>query len=164
MTDFESGHIEYIVLGIGINYNTPRSAFPENISVVAGSLFEDSPTGPDSEDVCNTALHGINKQGTRNRLIAEVINQVMAINERLESRDFIPEYKRRSLVLGKDILIIPAAGPDGERDLEAGIPAAAVDIDGDGGLVVRHADGRLQTLNTGEISIRTRRQHVQTDR
>lgn len=157
VTDFESGHIEYIVLGIGINYNTPRSAFPEDISGVAGSLFEDSPTGPDSENGCNTALHGINKQGTRNRLIAEVINQVMAINERLESRDFIPEYKRRSLVLGKDILIVPVAGPDGERNLEAGIPAAAVDIDGDGGLVVRHADGRLQTLNTGEISIRTRR-------
>lgn len=160
VTDFESGHIEYIVLGIGINYNTPKSAFPKEISGVAGSLFEDAPIDANSKDACNTALHEIAKQSTRNRLIAEVINQILAINERLESRDFIPEYKRRSFVLGKEILIIPTAGPDGERNLKDGIPATAVDIDGDGGLVVRHTDGSLQTLNTGEVSIRTKRQSL----
>lgn len=150
VTDFESGHIEYIVLGIGINYNTPKSAFPKDISGVAGSLFEDAFAQKISRNA--KPADGI----TRNRLIAEVINQVLAINERLESRDFIPEYKRRSFVLGKEILIIPTAGPDGERSLKDGIPATAVDIDGDGGLVVRHTDGSLQTLNTGEVSIRTK--------
>jgi len=139
VTDFESGHIDYIVLGIGINYSTSRSAFPKELSGIAGALFE------------NTAGDGI----SRNRLIAEVINHVLEINEKLESREFIEDYKRRSFVLGKDILIIPTTGLDKERNLAEGISAAAVDIDGDGGLVVRYQDGSVGTLNSGEISIRT---------
>ncbi len=139
VTDFESGHIDYIVLGIGINYSICRTAFPKELSDIAGSLFEDS------------ADNGL----SRNRLIAEVINQVFEINEKLESREFIEDYKRRSFVLGKDIRIIPTAGLDKERNLAEGISAAAVDIDGDGGLVVRYQDGSVGTLNSGEISIRT---------
>lgn len=139
VTDFESGHIDHIVLGIGINYSTARSAFPKELCGTAGSLF-----GEASGDAVS-----------RNRLIAEVINQVLEINENLESREFIKDYKSRSFVLGKEILIIPTAGPDKERDLTKGIPAAALDIDGDGGLVVRYQDGSVRTLNSGEISIRT---------
>ncbi|HWQ77508.1 MAG TPA: biotin--[acetyl-CoA-carboxylase] ligase [Anaerovoracaceae bacterium] len=153
-TDFESGRIDYIVLGIGINYNTPQAAFPAELAGVAGSLFEEPP-GDGPEDASDTSLREINKQSTRNRLIAEVINQMLEINDKLETREFIREYKNRSFVLGKEILIIPAAGSDKERDLTEGIPATAVDIDGDGGLVVRHLSGGLQTLKSGEISIRT---------
>ena len=140
VTDFESGHIEYIVLGIGINYSTAHEAFPKELSGIAGSLFE--------EPLADSGI-------SRNHLIAEIINQVLEINERLESRDFIQEYKKRSFVLGKEILIIPRVRPDQERDLTEGVPATAVDIDGDGGLVVQYPDGSVQTLNSGEISIRT---------
>jgi BirA family biotin operon repressor/biotin-[acetyl-CoA-carboxylase] ligase len=84
-----------------------------------------------------------------------VINQILDINENLESRDFIPEYKKRSFVLGKEILIIPAGGAQGERNLSEGTTALALDIDQDGGLVVQYRDGSIDTLNSGEISIRT---------
>jgi biotin-(acetyl-CoA carboxylase) ligase len=80
---------------------------------------------------------------------------MLEINENLGSRDFIEEYKGRSFVLGKEILVIPTAGLGKERSLTDGIPASAIDIDGDGGLVVRYRDGAMQTLNSGEISIRT---------
>lgn len=149
VTDFESGHIDHIVLGIGINFNTARDAFPEELSGLAGSLFEKTP---------KAAGNGANRTGediSRNRLIAEVIDQMLEINENLESRDFIEEYKRRSFVLGKEILVIPTSGLGKERNLTEGIPASAIDIDGDGGLVVRYRDGSVQTLNSGEISIRT---------
>jgi BirA family biotin operon repressor/biotin-[acetyl-CoA-carboxylase] ligase len=139
VTDFESGRIDHIVLGIGINYSTARNAFPEELSGIAGSLFEETAEAETS----------------RNRLIAEVINQVLAINEGLEAREFIQEYKARSFVLGKEILVIPTAGPGKERDLTAGVPGTAVDIDENGGLVVRYRDGSVQTLSSGEISIRT---------
>jgi len=135
-TDFESGNIDYIVLGIGINHSAPQSGFPAEISGTAGSLYEGTPeTG-------------------RNRLIAEIINQISEIDEKLFSKDFIREYKERSFILGKEILIINAAAPDGQRNPE-GTPATAVDIDEEGGLVVRHPDGRLETLKSGEVSIRT---------
>ncbi|MDD3168344.1 MAG: biotin--[acetyl-CoA-carboxylase] ligase [Eubacteriales bacterium] len=141
VTDFESGRIEYIVLGIGINYNTAQSAFPKELSGIAGSLLESG------------RLSG--SAASRNRLIAELIDQVLEINESLESRGFLADYKSRSFVLGKEILIIPTAGSKQERNLSEGIPASAVDIDGDGGLVVRLQDGSVRTLNSGEISIRT---------
>lgn len=139
LSDFESGQIEHIVLGIGINYSTASSGFPADLAGIAGSLFDGVP----------------GDGATRNRLIAEVINQVLEIYENMETREFLREYKDRSFVLGKEILIISPAGSDKERNLKEGIPATAVDIDGDGGLVVRHKDGTVQTLNSGEISIRT---------
>lgn len=149
VTDFESGHIDHIVLGIGINYSTARTAFPEELSGVAGSLFEKAPKPEGGKG------SGKPEGASRNRLIAEVINQMLETNENLEKRDFIEEYKNRSFVLGKEILVIPTAGPGKERNLAEGIPASAIDIDGDGGLVVRYKDGAVQTLSSGEISIRT---------
>lgn len=150
VTDFESGQIDYIVCGIGINYST---AFPEELSGIAGSLFEETPG--DSSSGQSTVAEYSGEGISRNRLIAEVINQVLSISENLESKEFIEEYKIRSFVLGKEILVIPTIGHNMERNLTEGIPASAVDIDGDGGLVVRYRDGSIGTLNSGEISIRT---------
>ncbi len=155
VTDFESGHIDYIVCGIGINYST---SFPEELSGIAGALFESpSPGGHLSAGEKLSAGREISpgKDVSRNRLIAEIISQILAISENLDAKTFIEDYRSRSFVLGKEILIIPRAGNDGERNLADGIPAEAVDIDEDGGLVVRYRDGSLGTLNSGEISIRT---------
>lgn len=149
VTDFESGHIDYIVCGIGINYST---SFPEELSGIAGSLFE--PPSPSGELSTGKEIF-TGREISRNRLIAEIINQILKISENLDAKTFIEDYRSRSFVLGKEILIIPRAGNDGERNLTEGIPAEAVDIDGDGGLVVRYRDGSLGTLNSGEISIRT---------
>lgn len=63
--------------------------------------------------------------------------------------------RRRSLVLGKEILILPLGGAEGERNFSEGISAVAIDIDQDGCLVVRYQDGSIDTLNSGGISIRT---------
>ncbi len=147
VTDFESGSIETIVCGIGINYST---VFPEDLAGIAGSLFE-------KESASSGGSGGIRsgKKMSRNRLIAEVINQVMDIYEVMESKEFIADYKARSFVLGKEILILPVAGQEKERNPADGIQAKAVDIDSDGGLIVRYRDGSLGTLNSGEISIRT---------
>lgn len=138
VTDFESGHIESIILGIGVNFSTAKSAFPQELTETAGSLFEGISTGEIS----------------RNRLIAEIIDQVLTINDQLESRAFIPEYKKRSFVLGKDIRVFQTITPASDPDAEEAPIAKAVDIDDDGGLVVQYQDGSIATLNSGEISIR----------
>ncbi len=149
VTDFESGHIDYIVLGIGINYNIAQTAFPKELENIAGSLFDGNTIPPAADD---------QSQGSsisRNQLIAEVINQVSDISSNLESREFIKDYKSRSFVLGKEILISSTIRPNQERNLAKGIQAIAEDIDEDGGLVVRYPDDSVCTLNSGEISIRT---------
>ena len=138
VTDFESGQIEHIVLGIGINFSMASELFPPELTKTAGSLYGSVEGGSVS----------------RNRLIAEVINQVMLINQQLESREFLREYKDRSIILGKEIRVLPAGKPGVERDFDEGTAAFAADIDHDGGLVVRYEDGSLKTLTTGEISIR----------
>jgi BirA family biotin operon repressor/biotin-[acetyl-CoA-carboxylase] ligase len=153
VTDFESGHIEYIVPGIGINYSTQTSVFPHELAGIAGSLFEKPLQAPGLEK--DSGIRDRDRDSlSRNRLIAEVIDQVLGINETLESKDFIQEYKARSFILSKEIRIIPTAGMGKERNLSEGITATAIDIDEDGGLVVQYPNGSMETLNSGEISIR----------
>lgn len=145
VTDFESGQIEYIVLGIGINYSTSAEEFPEELSEIAGSIFNGTVGESNSED-------GL--LPSRNRLAAEVINEVLGLNEALESRNFIQEYRDRSMILGKEIRILKPGGSHEVRDFSEGIPAYALDVDQDGGLVVRYEDGTCATLSSGEVSIR----------
>ena len=56
----ESHKMPFIILGIGINYNTPISDFPEELQSIAGSLYETQ-----SPPV------------TRSQLIAEIINNIL---------------------------------------------------------------------------------------
>lgn len=130
ISDFETGRIGYVVLGIGVNCFDID--FPEELSGIAGSLGGGF---------------------TRNRLAAEIINQWNALLPGMEDRMFLEDYRERSAVLDKEILVFPT----GNREAE-GILAKALEIDGDGGLVVRYQEGPLsghiETLSGGEVSIR----------
>ena len=130
ISDFETGHIGYVVLGIGVNCFDV--AYPEELSGIAGSLGGGF---------------------SRNQLAAEIINQWSALLPGIESRTFLDEYREKSAVLEKEIYIYPA----GNRDVE-GILAQALSIDDDGGLVVRYLAGAkfglTETLSGGEVSIR----------
>lgn len=122
--DAKSGKIEYIVIGIGIN--CAKSEFPDDIKNIAGSICEKE------EEI------------SRNELVAEIIRETKDIDVVVENGKFIEEYKRRSLVIGKDIRILGQT-----EDI-----ATALDIDENGGLVVRLWDGETKILSSGEISIR----------
>ncbi|MBN7774371.1 biotin--[acetyl-CoA-carboxylase] ligase [Clostridium aminobutyricum] len=124
VSNFENGEIEYLVLGIGVNCQLPANGFPEEIKEKAGV---------------------IPVPFSRNMLAAEIINQVLEIYAELESRNFIQEYKQKSMVLGKNIQVIRKG---------VSLEAFARDIDEDGGLLVEFPDGTKEVLNTGEISIR----------
>lgn len=133
MTNFETNEIETIVLGLGINFRNPKEGFGEMLSNVAGALFTDA-----------------TPECTRNQLIAQVIEELLSVIASLESRQFIQEYKERSLVLGREINVIRG---------ETLHPATVLDIDKDGGLIVQYKndnlnEGQIATLNSGEISIR----------
>lgn len=128
VTDFESGKIECVIVGIGINFSTPKNSYPDEIKEIATSLYENKPN-----DI------------TRNQLVAEIINQVLASFKNLQSKEFIEDYKEKSIVIGRDIYILSN---------NSKTKAKAIDVDEQGGLIVLTEDGVVKTLNSGEISIR----------
>lgn len=128
VTNFETGSIESVVVGIGVNFKGSPDRLPEELRQKAGFLYPDEPPGT-----------------TRNHLAAEIINQLCILCDTLESRSFLPEYRSRSMILGEKIRFL-------RNNLWS--DALAVDIDENGGLMVESAGGIRETLNSGEVSIR----------
>lgn len=122
----EDGSIDAVVVGIGINAYTPKDGFPEEIADIAGSVFESSGAGK------------------RNHLAAEVLNRFMYYYTGKSSVDHMVSYRKRSIVLGKDIEFTKHGKT---------YKAHAVDLDENGGLVIRYEDGREDLLDSGEVSI-----------
>ena len=73
------------------------------------------------------------------------MNQLCSLCDTMETRSFLPEYRRRSMTLGEKIRFL--------RNNQW-FEATAIDIDQNGGLIVTRTDGTRETLNSGEISIR----------
>lgn len=121
----ESGGLEYAVVGIGINIETKD--FPEEIKQIAGSIFKDKPG----------ALP------VTSMLVAEVLNNIAESMNSLTDRRYLEEYRKRSFLLGKDILVIKG------KDT---LPAKAIDIDDKARLVVEYEDRTREALLSGEVS------------
>lgn len=118
--------LEYVVLGIGVNVKP--MLFPPELREIATSLGNE--TGLDL---------------SRNRLVAEISNQLEDLYGDLASGTFLEESRRRSNVIGRPVMVI-----DGKRQY----PALATAIDDQGRLVVRTADGTVSVLGCGEVSLR----------
>lgn len=127
VSDFESGRIDTVVVGIGINYHISEEDVPEELRDIVGSVCTGESSIP------------------RNTLVAAVVNELFDLYDGLSEKGFMEDYRRWSNVLGKEVRFSSGEG------WEYGF---AVDIDEDGGLVVRKEDGSEQTLRTGEITLR----------
>ena len=75
--EFETGHIQWIVIGIGINFDTDITLFPKDLQPIVGSIF---PPGKSTI--------------TKNQLIAEIYKQVIG-QEAVDLDDILLEYKSR---------------------------------------------------------------------
>lgn len=124
----ESGVPEYVVVGVGINVYTPEGGFPPELAEIAGALW-DRPV-----------------PGGKNRLAAEFLNRFWALYTAGDPSSFLEDYRRRSLVVGKDITVI-AGGAE--------TPARALGIDDNCRLLVRYENGETAALSYGEVRIRT---------
>ena len=125
--NFESGGLEYAVVGIGINIETKN--FPDDIKQVAGSIFEDKP----------------DKTPVTSMLVAEVLNNIADSMNFLTDKKYLEEYRKRSFLIGKDILVLKG---------KESIPAKAIDIDEKAKLVVEYENHTIEALLSGEVSIR----------
>lgn len=128
VTGLESRSIDYVVVGIGVNFSNQKDDFPPELRDSITSISMEGGRG-----IC------------RNQLAAGIMNHLLSVAENLSSPQLIEEYKRRSCVLGKDILVM---APDSTRQ------ATALDINEEGHLIVKYADGTISSLNSGEITIR----------
>lgn len=127
VTDFESGDIEFAVVGIGLNIYEPEEGYPAELDGIAGALYKN-----------REEAAGIN----RNQLAAAVINHLLKETRKL----CIPrEYIDRSMVVGRRIHIMDNSG---ERI------AKALQICRDGRLKVLETDGSESILSYEEVSLK----------
>ena len=131
ITDFESGRIEALVIGIGIN--TSVKNFPKELLDTAGALEGDY---------------------SRSELAAGIIRGTLDFVAHPENSTFISSYKQKSIVIGKNIKVYKGRYNISPEDDLPAVPATALDIDNDGRLIVRYGDGSREALSSGEISIR----------
>ena len=124
--DFQSGRVQHIVAGIGVNVGCMD--FPPELSDIATSISNE----------CGQEI-------SRSRFCAELINEINALYPHLETGAFMDEYRSRSNVIGRNVIVLRGD----ER-----YPAKAVDIDNEGRLVVENENGEKTVLHSGEISLR----------
>ena len=137
-TNFETGSISRIIVGIGINCF--EQTFPEELLSKA------------------TYISGAPLEFSRNQLAAAIINHFFNAVAKFDKRTLLREYRSRSMILGKQILIYGPSYSSMPENGGTGIRARAIDIDDNGGLVVEYLEGRhareMDTLTGGEITIR----------
>ncbi len=118
---------EYAVLGIGINVLPPKKGFPDDIKDRAGAVFE------------KTKLH------LREKVIIKILREFMDIYKNPDREKLLSEYRERSMIVGKEILILKNETPE---------IATAVDIADDYSLIVKKENGEISYLNSGDVSIK----------
>lgn len=128
--DFESGGLEYAVVGIGINVSTVQDSFPTSIQKTVTSIFPNKSPRP-----------------VRSILIGEVLNNIAECCDNITDKSYLDEYRKRSFLIGKSIVVI-------NNDTRTN--ARAIEIDDKARLVVRFDDGKTQALNSGEVSVRAK--------
>lgn len=128
--DPKTGRVDYAILGIGINCGQLESDFDESIRSIATSVR--MVTG---------------READRNLLIAEMVKALEQMDKVLleDPAALLDRYRRDCITLGKEVSILR-----GEEVRHA----TALDIDAEGGLVVRYDTGETGTVTSGEVSVR----------
>jgi len=124
----EMDSINYIVIGMGINVNTRRAHFPAEIRGIATSLREE-----------------YGKEVSRVRLVQEILAQTESLYQdfRVSGFEHIRErWKALSNTIGARVSI-----SSGGKQVEG----EAIDIDGDGALILRKANGALERVIAGDV-------------
>ena len=124
-TDIESGQLEWLVVGIGLNLTSRPEDWPEELRPIAGSLY---PGGP--APVSRAALAGA--------IARELLGLCPAF-------DCLDEYRARCFVPGHWVTVCTGT---------ESYAAKAVAIDDAGRLIVAREGGRTEALCHGEVSIR----------
>lgn len=126
-------HIDYVVIGTGINVNIEADEFPEELRDKATSL---------------AIMKG--EKLPRVQFLQAVLTAMDDLYAKVQEQGFAPimqEWKQYNITLGKEVRVI------GVRTGEVFL-GRAIDIDADGALIVELPDGRREHVLAGDVSIR----------
>ena len=128
MSDFETGQISHVTIGIGLNFSIAPDKFPAELQTIATSLFpEGSPTI------------------TRNELIQNIWRNFFELLDGLPDTAYLEYYRHKSFVIGKVVSFT-------QRGTH--YTGKALRITDAGELIVQTKTGEM-ILSSGEISLST---------
>ena len=122
------GNVDWAIVGMGINCTQSKNQFPEEIRSMAGSLASVSEKPVDRAKVAAAMMDALYRMdlGEKEKILAQ--------------------YQTDCVTLGKEVSLVRADGMVHH--------CTALDIDNEGALIVQHPDGHLETVSSGEVSIR----------
>ena len=125
----EIGHVNYIVIGIGINVNVRREEFPADIREIATSLSEMAGKNLNRVEFFRAVLEELDKLYIENNF-----DEVFKI------------WRKYNITLGEKVTVLSAES----GEIFTGL---AVDIDAEGALIV-DSGGEKKIVYAGDVSIR----------
>ncbi|ADU73267.1 BirA family biotin operon repressor/biotin-[acetyl-CoA-carboxylase] ligase [Acetivibrio thermocellus AD2] len=134
----EMERINFLILGIGINFSHEESEFPEEIRDRATSL----------------GIYLKEKKGMdisrfkRSHLIRAILSELEEVYDMINEGKagvIVEEWKKYSVTLGKEVVI---------KYREEQYTGIAQDVDQSGRLIVKQDDGTVREILSGEVSVR----------
>lgn len=124
------GTVSYAVIGIGINCCQKLSDFSPDIQNFAGSLTMFSEKAID-----------------RAAVAAAMVDAFWTMDQKLliAKEDILNQYRNNCITIGQEISVVRA------DEVRYG---KALDINAEGALIVSLADGSIEAVNSGEVSVR----------
>ena len=120
--------VSYALVGIGVNVNVDMDAYPEMAPLATSVMTE------------------LGREVSREALAAGILNEFEALYLAAQAGEPIDrEWRARLSMLGKQVQV--RFGDQVEEGL-------AEDVDGDGNLILRRADGSRATIAAGDVTLR----------
>lgn len=125
------GIVDYTIIGIGINCCQEMEDFPPEIRDIAGSLHLATGNKIDRSAVAASMMEALYKMDR------------MLLNQKQE---ILQQYRRDCITVGQEISLLRVG-----EEVRHG---TAIDVNDEGALVVAFSDGHVETVNSGEVSVR----------
>ena len=119
--------LQFAILGLGVNLSLPKENFPNEISNIAGSVFD-----------CAV------DETQKTRFISLFLEKFRSFYQNLDKKEYLTAYRERNMLGGQEITY--------EREGKTYI-GRVVGIDRDAALIVEHGEKKT-ALSTGEVQIR----------
>lgn len=127
----ENGTISYVIIGIGINVSQQKEDFEGEVADLATSLERE-----------------LGREVSKDELAAAMIAALDTLYDDLKrgsTAEYVERYRRDCVTLGKEVQLL-------WQDVREKV--FALDVDEQFGLVVRRENGTIETVRTGEVSVR----------